>query len=295
MLVRRVEGVERHRGEAGERGGRDDRSPAPLAQRRQRRDGAEDDAVEVDAHHLPIAIEVEVVAEADPAGDAGVEIDEVETAVLAADDLDELAVGLQRRDVARDEQAADLLRDILTGLVHVGDHHLGAGAGERSRRGRAEAAGAAGDEGDLAGQLRGPGRRRARAHRATLCDPRSVAAVADRVRSGEARERRERPMLLIAVGAVVLAIALFVLITYNRLVRMRFGLRELVGADRGRAEAPPRPRPEPRRRRLRLCGHERATFERTAEARGAAVAAVGDRSGGTGPARGNSRGRASAT
>ena len=29
-------------------------------------------------------------------------------------------------------------------------------------------------------------------------------------------------MLLIAVGAVVLAIALFVLITYNRLVRMRF-------------------------------------------------------------------------
>jgi hypothetical protein len=29
-------------------------------------------------------------------------------------------------------------------------------------------------------------------------------------------------MLLIAIGAVVLAIALFVLITYNRLVRMRF-------------------------------------------------------------------------
>jgi LemA family protein len=50
----------------------------------------------------------------------------------------------------------------------------------------------------------------------------AVAAAADRVRSGEARERRERAMLVIAVGAVVLAIALFVLITYNRLVRMRF-------------------------------------------------------------------------
>ena len=86
-------------------------------------------------------------------------------------------------------------------------------------------------------------------------------------------------MLLIAVGAVVLAIALFVLITYNRLVRMRFACENswaqievalklrhdlvpnLVAAVSGYA------------------GHERATFERTAEARGAAVAAVG-----TGPA-----------
>ncbi len=98
-------------------------------------------------------------------------MDEVEAAVLAPHDLDELAVGLERRDVGGDEQAADLLRDLLAGLVHVGDHHLGTGAGQCSRRGRAEAAGAAGDEGHLAGQLRGPGRRRARAHRATLCDP----------------------------------------------------------------------------------------------------------------------------
>ena len=86
-------------------------------------------------------------------------------------------------------------------------------------------------------------------------------------------------MLLIAVGAVVLAITLFVLLTYNRLVRMRFACENswaqievalklrhdlvpnLVAAVSGYA------------------GHERATFERTAEARGAAVAAVG-----TGPA-----------
>src|SRR4029078_12206187 len=91
------------------------------------------------AHHLPIAIEVEVVAEADSAGDARVQIDEVETAVLAADDLHELAGRPHRRDVAGDEQAADVLRDILTGLVHVGDHHLGAGAGERLPRARAPA------------------------------------------------------------------------------------------------------------------------------------------------------------
>ncbi len=82
-------------------------------------------------------------------------------------------------------------------------------------------------------------------------------------------------MLLIAVGAVVLAVALFVLITYNRLVRMRLAcdnswaqievalklrhdlVPNLVAAVSGYA------------------GHERATFERTAEARGAAVAAVG--------------------
>jgi LemA protein len=82
-------------------------------------------------------------------------------------------------------------------------------------------------------------------------------------------------VLLIAVGAVVLAVALFVLITYNRLVRMRLAcdnswaqievalklrhdlVPNLVAAVSGYA------------------GHERATFERTAEARGAAVAAVG--------------------
>jgi LemA protein len=82
-------------------------------------------------------------------------------------------------------------------------------------------------------------------------------------------------VLLIVVGAVVLTIALFVLITYNRLVRMRLAcdnswaqievalklrhdlVPNLVAAVSGYA------------------GHERATFERTAEARGAAVAAVG--------------------
>ena len=82
-------------------------------------------------------------------------------------------------------------------------------------------------------------------------------------------------VLLIVVDAVVLTIALFVLITYNRLVRMRLAcdnswaqievalklrhdlVPNLVAAVSGYA------------------GHERATFERTAEARGAAVAAVG--------------------
>ncbi|MCB0875305.1 MAG: LemA family protein [Solirubrobacterales bacterium] len=80
---------------------------------------------------------------------------------------------------------------------------------------------------------------------------------------------------LILIGCVILAIALFVLITYNRLVRMRLACRNswaqievalklrhdlvpnLVGAVSGYAT------------------HERTTFERTAEARSAAVAAVG--------------------
>ncbi len=80
---------------------------------------------------------------------------------------------------------------------------------------------------------------------------------------------------LIVIGAIVLLVALFVLITYNKLVRLRLAVDNswaqievalklrhdlvpnLVAAVSGYA------------------GHERATFERTAEARGAAVAAVG--------------------
>ena len=93
-------------------------------------------------------------------------------------------------------------------------------------------------------------------------------------------------MLLIVVGAMVLAIALFVLITYNRLVRLRLAcdnswaqievalklrhdlVPNLVAAVSGYA------------------GHERATFERTAEARGAAVAAVGAGPAAQGPVEG---------
>ena len=82
-------------------------------------------------------------------------------------------------------------------------------------------------------------------------------------------------ILLIAVGAIVVIVGLFVLLTYNRLVRLRFAcdnswaqievalklrhdlVPNLVAAVSGYA------------------GHERATFERTAEARGEAMAAVG--------------------
>ena len=93
-------------------------------------------------------------------------------------------------------------------------------------------------------------------------------------------------MVVIVIGAVVLAVALFVLITYNRLVRMRLACENswaqievalklrhdlvpnLVAAVSGYA------------------GHERATFERTAEARGAAVAAVGSGPAAQGPVEG---------
>ena len=93
-------------------------------------------------------------------------------------------------------------------------------------------------------------------------------------------------VVVIAIGAVVLAVALFVLITYNRLVRMRLACENswaqievalklrhdlvpnLVAAVSGYA------------------GHERATFERTAEARGAAVAAVGSGPAAQGPVEG---------
>jgi LemA protein len=93
-------------------------------------------------------------------------------------------------------------------------------------------------------------------------------------------------MVVIVIGAVVLAVALFVLISYNRLVRMRLACENswaqievalklrhdlvpnLVAAVSGYA------------------GHERATFERTAEARGAAVAAVGSGPAAQGPVEG---------
>lgn len=80
---------------------------------------------------------------------------------------------------------------------------------------------------------------------------------------------------VIVVGAIVLLVGLFVLLTYNRLVRLRLAcdnswaqievalklrhdlVPNLVAAVAGYA------------------GHERATFERTAESRGAAMSAVG--------------------
>lgn len=93
-------------------------------------------------------------------------------------------------------------------------------------------------------------------------------------------------VVVIVIGAVVLAVALFVLISYNRLVRMRLACENswaqievalklrhdlvpnLVAAVSGYA------------------GHERATFERTAQARGAAVAAVGSGPAAQGPVEG---------
>lgn len=80
---------------------------------------------------------------------------------------------------------------------------------------------------------------------------------------------------LILVGAIVLLVGLFVLLTYNRLVRLRFACENswaqievalklrhdlvpnLVAAVSGYAS------------------HERSTLERTAESRGAAMSAVG--------------------
>ena len=93
-------------------------------------------------------------------------------------------------------------------------------------------------------------------------------------------------VVVIVIGAVVLAVALFVLITYNRpsacasarenswaqievALKLRHDLvPNLVAAVSGYA------------------GHERATFERTAEARGAAVAAVGSGPAAQGPVEG---------
>ena len=82
-------------------------------------------------------------------------------------------------------------------------------------------------------------------------------------------------MAVIVIGAIVLVVGLFVLLTYNRLVRLRLAcdnswaqievalklrhdlVPNLVAAVAGYA------------------GHERATFEHTAESRGAAMSAVG--------------------
>ena len=93
-------------------------------------------------------------------------------------------------------------------------------------------------------------------------------------------------LVLIVVGAIILAAGLFVLLTYNRLVRLRLAcdnswsqievalklrhdlVPNLVAAVAGYA------------------GHERATFERTAESRSAAVSAVGKGPAAQGPLEG---------
>lgn len=93
-------------------------------------------------------------------------------------------------------------------------------------------------------------------------------------------------IVLVLIGAVVVLVGLFVLLTYNRLVRMRFAcdnswaqievalklrhdlVPNLVAAVSGYAT------------------HERATFERTAESRGAAVSAVGSGPAAQGPVEG---------
>ncbi len=92
---------------------------------------------------------------------------------------------------------------------------------------------------------------------------------------------------LILIGAVILAVGLFVLLTYNRLVRLRLAcdnswaqievalklrhdlVPNLVAAVAGYA------------------GHERTTFERTAESRSAAISAVGAGPAAQGPLEGS--------
>ena len=153
VLVGGVDRLGRHADEPGQRRGRDDRPAAARSQRRQRRVRAEDDAVEVDAHRAPVLVELEVVAEAAAAGDAGVEEDEVEAAAALGRERDGGVVGLEVRDVGLQRVAADERRHLLGGRErHVGDHQLRAGLRQRQRGRAADAAGAAGDERDLVAQ-----------------------------------------------------------------------------------------------------------------------------------------------
>src|SRR5205807_9314043 len=112
---------------------------------------AERDTVEVDAHGPAVALEVEVVADADAARNPGVQKGDVEPTVQLERARDGGRVVVVRRDVASYERAADLGRDLLAVVrVDVTQHHARAEPAQPSRNARAEAAGAAGDPGDLA-------------------------------------------------------------------------------------------------------------------------------------------------
>src|SRR4051794_709867 len=149
VLVRAVQGVERRRDQTGEAGRRDD-LPAAILHGTERRVHAEHNAVEVDAHRLPVAVEVEVVADSDAAGDAGVEERDVEAPVQLDDAPNGGHVFVVRRNVTCDECAADLGRYLLAVVgVDVTQHDVGAEAAESARHTCAEAAGATRDPGDL--------------------------------------------------------------------------------------------------------------------------------------------------
>ena len=128
VLVGRVQRIVRDRGQAGERGRRDDRPAAARPHRGQDGVRAEHDAVEVGAHRPPVEGEVEVLADAATGRDARVEEGVVEPPVPFDREGDRREVRVEVRDVGGDEAPAELRGDALAALpIEIGDHDGGAG------------------------------------------------------------------------------------------------------------------------------------------------------------------------
>ena len=150
VLVGGVDRVHRHRGEASERGGGDDRAAAAGLQRRQHRVDAEDDAVDVDPHRAAVGERVEVGAQLSAEGDAGVEEGEIEAAALLDRDRHRRLVLLDLADVAGDEQRPGGVGQFAAGrLVDVAGDHPHAAPGQRLGQRPPKAAGGAGDQCNL--------------------------------------------------------------------------------------------------------------------------------------------------
>src|SRR5206468_1878591 len=79
---RRHERADHGRRAGARQAGASDDVAAPPGHRREGVVETERDAVEVDAHRAPVAVEVELLTDADPGRDAGVEKREVQAAVL---------------------------------------------------------------------------------------------------------------------------------------------------------------------------------------------------------------------
>ena len=158
MLGQRVDGVHLPRDEPGNRGRDDDRSAAPVLQRLYRRTQTEDDAVDVGPHGPAVGVrrqggDVEgrkVTPGRGIGRHAGVEMEQIEPAVVPDDPGNDACPGVPVADVETRELAADRVRDVASrGFVDVRDDDMGALGGKRLAGGPADSGGPAGDKADL--------------------------------------------------------------------------------------------------------------------------------------------------
>ena len=145
--------------QAADGGDDHDRAVAALGHLRDRLRAEPDVALDVGAHDLVEGLVLDVEQRAVIGVDRGVADEDVDLAVMLCGARDQRLDFLAARDVAGDDMGVaagllDAFGDFVTGVrLAAGDHDFGAELCQQLRRGTADAAAGAGDDGDFAGEI----------------------------------------------------------------------------------------------------------------------------------------------